>query len=175
MGKQVATGEWDQHSEGGIYSGGCESVNMPSAARCSATAHFIGVRILLSRSVNGRRAPVPVLAPRDSDAGLDLCTHYTCDPPRGMWITRDPIGYAGGTCATASSRARGELFLPAKHPVSGRRKERHPRGAVTIGGRSRSANCRIDASSITMTLLPVTFDALFETRYENHAVVCWSR
>jgi RHS repeat-associated protein len=32
----------------------------------------------------------------DSDTGLVLCTHRYYDPLRGRWVTRDPIGYAGG-------------------------------------------------------------------------------
>jgi RHS repeat-associated protein len=32
----------------------------------------------------------------DTDTGLVLCTHRYYDPLRGRWVTRDPIGYAGG-------------------------------------------------------------------------------
>jgi RHS repeat-associated protein len=32
----------------------------------------------------------------DSETGLILCTHRYYDPANGRWVTRDPIGYAGG-------------------------------------------------------------------------------
>jgi len=32
----------------------------------------------------------------DSETGLILCGHRCYDPARGRWLTRDPIGYAGG-------------------------------------------------------------------------------
>ena len=32
----------------------------------------------------------------DVETGLILCTHRYYDPARGRWLTRDPIGYAGG-------------------------------------------------------------------------------
>ena len=32
----------------------------------------------------------------DTETGLVLCTHRYYDPATGRWLTRDPIGYAGG-------------------------------------------------------------------------------
>ena len=32
----------------------------------------------------------------DTETGLILCTHRYYDPANGRWLTRDPIGYAGG-------------------------------------------------------------------------------
>jgi len=32
----------------------------------------------------------------DGETGLVLCGHRYYDPARGRWLTRDPIGYAGG-------------------------------------------------------------------------------
>jgi len=32
----------------------------------------------------------------DAETGLVLCTHRYYDPAHGRWLTRDPIGYAGG-------------------------------------------------------------------------------
>jgi RHS repeat-associated protein len=32
----------------------------------------------------------------DGETGLILCGHRYYDPARGRWLTRDPIGYAGG-------------------------------------------------------------------------------
>ena len=32
----------------------------------------------------------------DTETGLVLCTHRYYDPAAGRWLTRDPIGYAGG-------------------------------------------------------------------------------
>jgi len=32
----------------------------------------------------------------DSETGLVLCTHRYYDPANGRWLTRDPMGYAGG-------------------------------------------------------------------------------
>ena len=32
----------------------------------------------------------------DGDVGLILCTHRYYDPQTGRWLTRDPLGYAGG-------------------------------------------------------------------------------
>jgi RHS repeat-associated protein len=32
----------------------------------------------------------------DSETGLALCTYRYYDPSNGRWVTRDPIGYAGG-------------------------------------------------------------------------------
>ena len=34
---------------------------------------------------------------RDSESGFYLCTLRYYDPSAGRWITRDPIGYAGGS------------------------------------------------------------------------------
>ena len=32
----------------------------------------------------------------DTETGLILCTHRYYDPANGRWLTRDPMGYAGG-------------------------------------------------------------------------------
>ena len=32
----------------------------------------------------------------DAETGFVLCTHRYYDPARGRWLTRDPVGYAGG-------------------------------------------------------------------------------
>ena len=32
----------------------------------------------------------------DGETGLILCTHRYYDPQTGRWLTRDPLGYAGG-------------------------------------------------------------------------------
>jgi len=39
----------------------------------------------------------------DTETGLILCTHRYYDPANGRWLTRDPLGYAGGSTSMGMS------------------------------------------------------------------------
>jgi len=49
----------------------------------------------------------------DAETGLVLCAYRYYDPANGRWVTRDPIGYAGGdpTRLTDASSPAGACIL----------------------------------------------------------------